>query len=194
MTNKPKILAFAGSTRKDSWNKKLVKELAEGALGEGVDVTFIDLADYPMPLYDEDLEAAQGMPENAKKLQALLIEHDGFLIASPEYNGSYTAVLKNALDWASRYDYAPDAQRPVFKDKLAAIVCAVPGNFGGVRGLDKLRDLLEHLGVIVLPETRVVRSISTAFNEAGKLKDEKTAKAVKDLGAKLARTAKKLAP
>lgn len=188
---RPKILAFAGSTRKDSWNKKLLKEAAEGAFGEGAEVTFLDLADYPIPLYDGDLEAEQGVPANVKKLQELFGAHDGFLIASPEYNGSYSAVLKNVFDWVSR---AQDASPPPFREKVAAIVAAAPGNFGGVRGLDKLRDLLDHLQVIVLPEIYVVRSVGAAFNEAGKLKDEKAAKAVKNIGAKLARTLKKFTP
>lgn len=88
MTYTPKILAFAGSTRKDSFNKKLVKVAAEGARAAGAQVTYLDLRDIPMPLYDGDLEAESGLPENAKKLKAMMIEHDGFLISAPEYNSS----------------------------------------------------------------------------------------------------------
>jgi NAD(P)H-dependent FMN reductase len=194
MSKQPKILAFAGSTRKESWNKKLLKEAAEGAAGAGAEVTIIDLADYPLPLYDGDLEAAQGMPENAKKLQKLFEEHDGFLIASPDYNGSYSAVLKNVFDWLSRKDKTLEAPREPFKGKVAGIVSASPGALGGVRGLEKLHDLLDQLQVMVLPDVFAVGSVTAAFNEAGKLKDPKTAAAVKNVGAKLAKTAKALGP
>ena len=97
-----KILAFAGSTRTESFNKKLVKIAVEGARAAGAEVTLIDLRDFPMPLYDGDLEAASGLPENAKKVKQLMISHHGFLISAPEYNSSITAVLKNTFDWVSR--------------------------------------------------------------------------------------------
>ena len=102
MAKKPKILAFAGSLRKDSYNKRVVKTAIEGAKKAGADVTFIDLKDYPMPIYDADEHAENGFSENALKFQKLLGESDGFLIASPEYNGSLPGGLKNAIDWASR--------------------------------------------------------------------------------------------
>ena len=102
MSNNPKILAFAGSLRKKSFNQRLVRIAAEGANKAGADVTVIDLAEYPLPVFDEDFEAEQGMPESAIKLKSMLKQHDGFLIACPEYNSSITAALKNAIDWASR--------------------------------------------------------------------------------------------
>src|SRR5262245_61507584 len=92
-----KILAFAGSTRKDSYNKKLVKEAAQIARKCGANVTVVDLKDYPIPLYDGDLEKDEGMPENAKRIRKMMIESDAILIASPEYNGSLPAVLKNVI-------------------------------------------------------------------------------------------------
>src|ERR1700690_2177036 len=98
----PKILAFAGSTRKESFNKKLVKVAADAARAAGAEVTYLDLKDIPMPLYDGDLETEQGLPENAKKFKAMLLAHDGLLISAPEYNSSISGVLKNAIDWASR--------------------------------------------------------------------------------------------
>ena len=103
-----KILAFASSARADSLNKKLVAIAAQGAREAGADVTVVDLADYPMPLFDEDLEAQQGMPDTARAFKHLLMEHDGFLIASPEYNSAFSPLLKNAIDWASR---APKTHR-----------------------------------------------------------------------------------
>jgi chromate reductase, NAD(P)H dehydrogenase (quinone) len=95
----PRVLVFAGSLRKASFNKKLASIAANGARQAGADVTLIDLRDFPLPVFDQDLEAEQGMPENGKKLKQLFIDHDGFLIAAPEYNSSITAVLKNVIDW-----------------------------------------------------------------------------------------------
>src|ERR1700757_409000 len=102
MTRAPKILAFAGSTRSESYNKKLVRIAAHGAKTAGAEDTVLDLRDLPLPLFDEDLEASEGLPANARQLKDLMLAHDGFLIAAPEYNSSITAVLKNAIDWASR--------------------------------------------------------------------------------------------
>jgi NAD(P)H-dependent FMN reductase len=194
MSKAPKILAFAGSTRKESWNKKLLKEAAEAAHGAGAEVTVIDLADYPLPLYDGDLEASQGMPANAKKLQKLFAEHDGFMIASPDYNGSYSGVLKNALDWVSRKDKENDPPLEPFKGKIAAIMSASPGAKGGLRGLEKLHDLLDTLQVMVIPEIAAIGSITTAFNEAGKLKDPKTAQTLETVATRLVTVTRKLAP
>ena len=93
MSNKAKIIAFAGSARKDSYNKKLVKIAAEGAREAGAEVTIIELEDYPLPLFDEDLEKSEGLPENGRKLKDLFLAHNGLLISSPEYNRSYSGVL-----------------------------------------------------------------------------------------------------
>ena len=109
----PKILAFGGSTRKDSYNHRLAQIAADGAHAAGAEVTRITLRDFSMPLFDEDFEAENGKPENAKELKKLMLEHDGFLISCPEYNSSITAVLKNAIDWVSRPDEAdPPGTRP----------------------------------------------------------------------------------
>lgn len=102
MAHTPRILTFAGSTRTDFYNKKLVRIAAAGAKAAGAEVTCLDLRDIPLPLFDEDLEAAEGLPASARQLKDLLLAHDGLLIASPEYNSSISAVLKNAIDWASR--------------------------------------------------------------------------------------------
>src|SRR4028118_1141851 len=122
MTNPPKILAFAGSAREASYNKLLVKIAAEGARAAGAEVTYLDLRDLPIPLFDEDLEAKEGIPENARKLKELMMAHQGLLIASPEYNGSITAVLKNAIDWASRPASSDEPMLACFSDKVAAIM------------------------------------------------------------------------
>ena len=127
-----KILAFAGSTRTDSYNKKLVKIAAEGARAEGAEVTLIDLRDFPMPLFDGDLEAASGLPEHAKRLKRLMIGHHGLLISTPEYNSSITGVLKNAIDWASREETDDEPPLVCFRGKTAALVSASPGRIRGV--------------------------------------------------------------
>lgn len=191
MTNAPKILAFAGSTREASYNKKLVKIAAEGAKAAGAEVTYIDLRDLPMPIYDEDLEAKEGIPENARKFKELLKAHQGLLIASPEYNSSITAVLKNAIDWASR----PEPGEPMlaaFTGKVAAIMSASPGGLGGLRGLIHVRSILSSINVLVLPEQKAISSAFQAFDEEGKLKDPKQQEAVEQLGSKLARLLAKI--
>ena len=187
----PRILAFAGSTRRESFNKKLVAIAAHGAREAGAEVTLIDLKDFPLPLFDQDLEAEQGMPENGKKLKKLFIDHDGLLIASPEYNSSFPAVLKNAIDWVSRP--APGEPSLVaFRGKVATLMSASPGALGGLRGLVHVRSILGNINVIVLPEQLAVARSHEAFNADGSLKDAKQQARVDGLGASLAEFLKKL--
>ncbi|MBD2615449.1 MAG: NADPH-dependent FMN reductase [Nostoc sp. ZfuVER08] len=181
MTSTPKILAFAGSTRIDSYNKKLVKIAAAGAKAAGAEVTYLDLRDLPLPLYDEDLEAQEGMPANARTLKDLMISHQGFLIASPEYNSSLTAVLKNAIDWASR-PYPNEAPLAAFSGKVATIMSASPGGLGGLRGLVHLRSILGNIKVLVLPDQIAVSKAYEAFNADGTLKDPKQQESIEKLG------------
>ena len=129
----PRILAFAGSLRRESFNKKLVPIAAKAARDAGAEVTLIDLKDFPLPLFDQDLEAGQGMPENGAKLRKLFTDHDGLLVASPEYNSSVTAVLKNVIDWVSRP--APGEPPAVaFRGKVAALMSARPVPSGACAG------------------------------------------------------------
>lgn len=176
--NTPKILAFAGSTRTASFNKKLVKVAAEAARAAGAEVTLVDLRDYAMPLFDGDMEDEQGLPENAKKLKALMRESDGFLISCPEYNSSITAVLKNTIDWASRAETDDEPPLVAFRGKTAALMAASPGALGGLRGLVTVRSILGNIGMIVLPDQVAVPKAHEAFDDAGALKDERTAKQV----------------
>ena len=187
----PKILAFAGSTRIGSYNKQLVKVAAAGARIAGAEVTFLDLRDLPMPLYDGDLEAAEGIPQNAQTLKKLLIEHQGLLIASPEYNSSISAVLKNAIDWASR-PAEGEASLACFVGKVATIMSASPGALGGLRGLVHVRSILGNIKVIVLPDQIAVSKAHEAFNPDGSMKDEKQQAAIEQLGANLANILSKL--
>lgn len=181
MASTPKILAFAGSTRIDSYNKKLVKIAAAGAKAAGAEVTYIDLRDLPLPLFDEDLEAQEGLPANARTFKDLLISHQGLLIASPEYNSSLTAVLKNAIDWASRP--APnEIPLAAFAGKVASIMSASPGALGGLRGLVHLRSILGNIKVLVLPDQIAVPKAYEAFNADGTLKDPKQQESIEKLG------------
>lgn len=158
----PKILTFAGSTRAESHNKKLVKIAASGAQAAGAEVTYLALRDIPIPLFDEDLEAQEGIHPNARKLKNIMLAHQGLLIASPEYNRSIPGVLKNAIDWASRPQ--PEAPLACFVDKVAAIMSALPGGLGGLRGLVHVRSILENIKVIVLPDQIAVPKAYDAFN------------------------------
>jgi len=186
-----KILAFAGSTRTDSYNKTLVKIAAAGAKSAGADVTYIDLRDFPMPIFDQDLEAQDGAPATVKQFKELLIARDGLLIASPEYNSSVSGLLKNAIDWASRP--APgEAPLACFTDKVAMIMSASPGGFGGLRGLVALRSILGNIRVLVLPDQVAIAQAHTAFNPNGTLKDPQQQAAIEGLGIKLAQTVAKL--
>ena len=190
--NPPKLLAFAGSTRTASFNKKLVALAADAARAAGAEVTVVDLRDLALPLFDEDLEAASGLPEGAKKFKAVLRASDGFLIASPEYNSSITAALKNALDWASRAESDDEPPLAAYKGKIAALCSASPGTLGGLRGLVTLRSILGNIGVIVLPDQVCISTAHEAFDDSGKLKDERKAKQVSALAKSLVETLRKL--
>jgi len=189
---KAKILAFAGSTRSGSWNKKLVRAAAEAARSAGGDVTEIDLRDYPMPLYDGDLQEASGLPEAAKTLKRLFLEHEGLLISSPEYNASFSGVLKNAIDWISRGETKQEPALRALDGKVAALMSASPGALGGLRGLAQLRAMLGSINVIVLPSQLAVPMAAEAFDSAGRLKDEKKRASLESMAEKLVSTTAKL--
>ena len=180
------ILAFAGSARQDSWNKKIIRIAADGAIEKGVQVTLIDLRDFQMPLFDQDLESASGLPENAKKLKQLFIAHDGLLLACPEYNSSITPLLKNTLDWVSRAENSQEKPLSAYRGKAAALVSASPGALGGLRGLVHVRSILGNIGVIVLPDQMALSKADQSFDTAGKLKDPKQEAGIKNIGAALA--------
>ena len=185
-----KILAFAGSTRTDSYNKKLVRVAASAAEAAGAEVTLINLRDFTLPLFDEDIEAA-GTPLAATKLKQLFLSHNGLLIASPEYNSSISAVLKNAIDWVSRS--APgEPMKAAFVNKVAAIMSASPGGLGGLRGLVHVRSILENISVMVLPDQYALGSAHSAFNDMGMLIEERAAKTVANISSKLVQTISRL--
>ncbi len=164
-----KLLMFAGSARKESTNKQLAALAARTAKDAGAEVTLIDLADFDMPIYNGDIEADTGLPENAKRLKQLFVENDGFFIASPEYNSSISALLKNALDWISRPHTDNEPNLWAFQGKIAAIGAVSPGAFGGLRGLVTLRMMLGNIGVTVVPNQVVVSDGFNAFDDDGAL-------------------------
>ena len=167
-----KILAFSGSTREDSVNKKLIFEAASLTRQMSANITVIDLKDYPIPFYDGDLEAKEGMPTTAKQLRQLMIQSHIILIASPEYNGSLSAVLKNTIDWASRSEEG-GSSREAFKGKKFVIMSASPGSSGGARGLVHLRTIIENIGGTVIPQQLVVPDAYNAFDQQRHLKNPK---------------------
>jgi NAD(P)H-dependent FMN reductase len=182
MMAQPKILAFAGSARRDSFNKKLVAIAAGGAKQAGADVTVIDLADFELPLFNQDLEAEKGLPPKALELKKLFNEHHGLLISCPEYNSSITPLLKNTIDWVSLAAY---------KGKVATLISASPGALGGLRGLVTVRSILGNIGVLVLPEQIAVPTAHQAIGPDGRLKDEKMQASIEGLGRGLAEFLKK---
>lgn len=186
-----RILAFAGSTRKASLNKKLVNVAAKSAEAAGAVVTVIDLADFPMPIFDQDYEAEHGMPENATKLKQLFKDHNGLLIASPEYNSSLSAVLKNAIDWVSRRAEG-EPMKAAFLGKTAAIMAASPGGLGGIRGLVHLRSILQNIGILVMPNQITLSEAHNAFNDDGSLKEERKQESIDALAKELVDTVRKL--
>ncbi len=192
MNSAPRILAFAGSARQDSYNKKLVRIAAEGAQAAGAEVTLIDLRDFPMPIYDGDQERDSGVPENVLKLRELMLAHQGLLIASPEYNGSISPLLKNTIDWTTRVVPGQTDGLAPYRGKVAVLMSASPGGLGGLRGLTHVRDLLGNIQCIVLPEQLAVMKANEAFDADGKLINPKQHVAVEQLGRVLATTLCKL--
>jgi NAD(P)H-dependent FMN reductase len=185
MAGSPRILAFAGSGRAGSFNMRLLRVAAAGAERVGAQVTLLNLNDLELPILDQDLEDRIGEPAGAKAFKDLLRAHDGLLIASPEHNGSFSALLKNALDWASRRREGEKSME-CFENKLAAIMAASPGGLGGVRGLFQLRYLLGIFRVTVLANQVTVATAGEAFTPAGALADPVVHAATERLGATLA--------
>jgi len=186
-----KILAFGGSVRADSFNKKLVKIAVEGARAAGAEVTLVDLRDFPMPVYDADLETASGLPEHAKRLKKLFLEHDGLMISTPEYNSSIPGTLKNALDWVSRSEQG-EPPLAAYAGKVGIFMSASPGPWGAIRSLGLLRMMLGNIKVLVLPDFVSIARAGEAFNPDGSLKDAKQAAAVQKLGKTLTEMIEKL--
>jgi chromate reductase, NAD(P)H dehydrogenase (quinone) len=190
----PKILVFAGSIRTGSFNGRLAALAAKELTLADADVTLISLADYPMPLYDGNAEAASGPPENAVKLKRLFGLQQGVFMTSPEYNASITPLLKNALDWVSRVREGREPPLAAYKRRAFALGAASNGTYGGMRSLMALRQVLElGCGALVIPEQVAVREAAQAFDERDNLKDERTARALQTVLARLVDMARQMA-
>ncbi|MEZ6233605.1 MAG: NAD(P)H-dependent oxidoreductase [Phycisphaerales bacterium] len=186
-----KVLAFSGSARRESLNTKLLRVAAEGVAAADGKLTLIDMRDYDMPIYNGDLEERSGLPERAKAFKQLLIDHHGFLIACPEYNSSFTPLLKNAIDWASR----PEPNQPpllAFAGKVAGLVAASAGAMGGYRGLQQVRYVLGNIRTIVLPDMYALSGADQAFDDSGAMKDAKKADMARNIGRNVVETARRL--
>lgn len=180
-----KILAFCGSSRRDSLNQKLLDTAVQGALDAGSHVSKIRLLDFQLPIYDGDWEAEHGLPQGARTLKTLIAEHHAFLIASPEHNGGYTALLKNTLDWASRPTEGDPTGLKIFAGKVAALVSASPGILGGMRSQIALQVSLSKVGIMVIPSSFALSMAHKAFDEHGRLTDSNAEKLVRGVGKSL---------
>ena len=186
-----RILAIAGSTRDRSFNKQLIQAAAALAESSGHAVTVVDLRDYALPLYDGDLEDAQGLPAKALAMKQLIHAHDAVLISSPEYNASLSAVLKNTIDWTSRPGGEEDPGK-VWFEKPVALLSASPGGLGGIRALNHLRAILLSLTAFVVPSQFALARAHEAFADDGSLKSADARKAVEGVLGQLVRTAQGL--
>nr|WP_315209183.1 NAD(P)H-dependent oxidoreductase [uncultured Albidiferax sp.] len=169
-----KTLIFAGSTRKQSYNRQLAQATTRIATDAGAEVTHIELADFDIPLYNADLEA-EGTPADVLRLKQIMFDHPAWIICAPEYNGSYTALLKNTIDWAS----SPVKTDPVWKDgfrsftgKVVGLLSASPGGLGGLRSLTHLSPLMANMQCWVAPKQFALGRAFDAFAEDGSLKQE----------------------
>jgi chromate reductase, NAD(P)H dehydrogenase (quinone) len=190
----PKVLVFAGSIRTGSHNARLAALAAKELTLADAEVTLISLADFPMPLYDGNAEAASGPPENAFKLKRLIGLQQGVFIASPEYNASITPLLKNTLDWISRVREGKEPALAAYKNRAFALGAASNGTYGGMRSLMALRQVLElGCGALVIPEQIAVREAASAFDETDNLKDERAAGLLKTVASRLVDMARGLA-
>jgi chromate reductase, NAD(P)H dehydrogenase (quinone) len=189
-----RLLFFAGSTREGSYNKKLARLAQHIATANGIEGVFVDLKDYPMPLYNGDLEAEQGPPQKAAEFKSLLSEYQGVFIASPEYNSSVTPLLKNTIDWVTRVRAKGETGLEVYKTRVFAISGASPGYYGAMRSLLTLRQILViGTGAMVIPQQLALPRAGDAFEEDGSLKDKAQQTLVKDVVEKLAVAAKRFA-
>jgi NAD(P)H-dependent FMN reductase len=189
-----RVLAFAGSTREGSLNRRLLRVAARGARAVGADCALVELREQPLPLYDGDLERAHGLPAAARALKQRLAASSALLIASPEYNGSLSAVLKNTLDWLSRSAEGPGPDLSGFRGLVVGVMSASTGPLGGARGLAHLRAVLAALGCLVLPDEVSVRNASDAFDAAGEPVDPKLRERLERLGARVVEVARATRP
>lgn len=189
-----RLLAMPGSARSDSYNRRVLRIMMRGARAAGADVTLLEPRDHVLPLYDGDLEASAGLPAAAAELQQLFAAHDGFLLASPEYNGFFTPLVKNTLDWLSRPlpDGSGQPGTAHVRGKPAGIASASPGAMAGIRSLQHTRLYLSNLGFVVVPQQAGVPHMATAFDADGEVIDKALRTAVEGVGAAVTTLARQL--
>ena len=189
-----RILGIAGSTRQESLNRRLVHVALSGADSAGAEVEHLDLRDLEIPLYDEIHERDNGMPEGVRRLREALKRSHGVVVASPEYNGSMTAVLKNAIDWTTRPDPDSPEDPPLvaWRGKVAGLLSTSPGGLGGIRGLVHARAVLSHVGCHVVPQEAAIPFGHDAFHDDGSILDDKRHSLVQSVGQAVAALAARL--
>jgi chromate reductase, NAD(P)H dehydrogenase (quinone) len=190
----PKILVFAGSIRTGSFNARLAALAVKQLALLSADVTRLSLIDYPLPLYNADLESEQGVPANAVALKRMFGAHQGVFIVSPEYNASITPLLKNTLDWISRVREAQEPLLPAYRHRVFALGAASNENYGGFRSLMALRQVLElGCGALVLPDQIAVSMAATAFDEMDNLREARNAERLRAVLTQLVESARQFA-
>lgn len=185
------VLCLSGSSRAGSYNTRLAALVAKRAAQKNAEATILSLADYPLPLMDEDYEREHGIPENAQKLADQMVAHDAVFIASPEYNASVTPLLKNAMDWISRVK-TPNGS--AYMHRIFALGAASPGGLGGMRALPVLRQSLVGMLGLVISEQISVSGAGTAFSETGDLANERADKMLDGMVDRLLEVSKALSP
>lgn len=188
------LLIFAGSARKDSWNRKLAAAAAEMAKAEGADVTVLELGELNLPLYDGDLEAA-GVPENVIRLKQIFKDHPAWIVCTPEYNGSFTPLLKNAIDWASRPlqgEHADLAGAKPFENTVVGLLSTAPGPVGGMQSLAPVATLLRKLMCWVAPRQFALGKAAEAFDPDGRIATDANRQQVRAVIEQVLETARKL--
>ena len=188
-----KVLVFAGSAREASLNKKLARVAARAIDAQGGSATLIDLRDFPMPIYEGDLEAREGMPKEARRLRELFVSHPAFVVVTPENNGSMPSLLKNCIDWLSRDVDDRNGLEP-YKGKIIGIMAASPGAFGGSAALFHLRQSLTKLLAFVVPEQFPLPKADQAFGPDGALTQGWQQKGVESVVKSVLATAARFAP
>jgi NAD(P)H-dependent FMN reductase len=176
-----KILVIPGSLRTGSLNAKLAAVAAHALAQEGAEVTRISLGDFPLPIYDGDLQAKSGVPKNAVNLKRMMAAHHGVLIVTPEYNSSVPALVKNAIDWVSRVQDAHETRGQVFRERVFAIASASGGRLGGARALAALRLILSACHAQVIPNQLALAFAEDAYDEMDHLRNSADSVAMKAL-------------
>ncbi|RCS25087.1 NADPH-dependent oxidoreductase [Phyllobacterium salinisoli] len=172
----PRILVFSGSIRSGAYSSRTADAAMKELALQGAEVTRISLADYPLPIMDEDLEKEKGVPENAMRLGRMFAAHEGLLICSPEYNSSIPPLLKNTIDWVSRISRDGERALKPYAGKIVALCSSSDGNFAGIRGLYHLRSVLMNVGTQIITEQCSVARASEAFDDDGSFKEERMAR------------------